>query len=451
MLEHDLTGKISGFLDRHMVIPLLDFCSSQEMEGLYDKKDLLKAKYDLISNTNMIDYLTEIHAELHGTDLPEELVNKRDMVQSALLGLSEDCEQLLTLIHNEELVAQLIEAGNFTMSYLESEYEISEESVDIMYEYGKFCFDLGSYEVTAKTMSVYRLLKNGTNPIREFFALWGKLASEILLRQWDAAMEDINLLKDIIDSPTRNIELNPLHQLQQRTWLIHWSLFVFFNTENKNYSIIDLLFNEKYLNSIQTNCPHILRYLTMAVITNKRRNRNTMRDLIKVIQQESYNYSDPITEFVQCLYVNFDFEGAQGMLQKCEDTLSRDFFLSHIKHEFLECARLTIFETYCRIHQVIDIDMLATKLNMERNEAEKWVVNLIRNARLDAKINSQENQVVMGVTVPSVYEQVIESTKSLSIRASLLAQNCERVAMGGGYTRGDDDRRGRRGRAKRVN
>ena len=33
--------------------------------------------------------------------------------------------------------------------------------------------------------------------------------------------------------------------------------------------------------------------------------------------------------------------------------------------------------------------MLAEKLNMTPEDAERWIVNLIRNARLDAKIDSQ--------------------------------------------------------------
>lgn len=37
-----------------------------------------------------------------------------------------------------------------------------------------------------------------------------------------------------------------------------------------------------------------------------------------VIYQESYNYRDPITELVECLYVNFDFDGAQVKLRKCD-------------------------------------------------------------------------------------------------------------------------------------
>ena len=33
--------------------------------------------------------------------------------------------------------------------------------------------------------------------------------------------------------------------------------------------------------------------------------------------------------------------------------------------------------------------MLAEKLNMTPEEAERWIVNLIRNAKLDAKIDSK--------------------------------------------------------------
>ena len=61
---------------------------------------------------------------------------------------------------------------------------------------------------------------------------------------------------------------------------------------------------------------------------------------------------------------------------------------------------------YCRIHQCIDINMLATKLNMDHEAAERWIVNLIRNARLDAKIDSVKSHVLMGNSNPSVYQQV---------------------------------------------
>jgi len=101
-------------------------------------------------------------------------------------------------------------------------------------------------------------------------------------------------------------------------------------------------------------CPHILRYLATAVIINRSR-RNALKDLVKVIQQESYTYRDPITEFIEHLYVNFDFDGARQKLHECQTVLLSDFFLIACIDEFVENARLMIFETFCRIHQCISI------------------------------------------------------------------------------------------------
>ena len=36
-----------------------------------------------------------------------------------------------------------------------------------------------------------------------------------------------------------------LVQLQQRTWLMHWALFVFFNHEHGRNAIIDLFMQER--------------------------------------------------------------------------------------------------------------------------------------------------------------------------------------------------------------
>ena len=46
--------------------------------------------------------------------------------------------------------------------------------------------------------------------------------------------------------------------------------------------------------------------------------------------------------------------------------------------------------TECHWNDVlVNYSMLAEKLNMAPEEAERWIVNLIRNARLDAKIDSK--------------------------------------------------------------
>lgn len=70
--------------------------------------------------------------------------------------------------------------------------------------------------------------------------------------------------------------------------------------------------------------------------------------------------------------------------------------------------------------------MLAEKLNMNPEEAECWIVNLIRNARLDAKIDSKLGHVVMGTQPLSPYQQVLEKIDTLSVRSEALQQLIER-------------------------
>lgn len=233
-----------------------------------------------------------------------------------------------------------------------------------------------------------------------------------------------------------NYNYSNIEALQQRTWLIHWSVFIFVNHAKGRDAIIEMfLYKPLYLNAIQTMCPHILRYLAAAVVINPGR-RNALKDLIKVIQQESYTYRDPITEFLEHLLVNFDFEGARLKLHECQTVINNDFFITIWMNEFIENARLMIFETFCRIHQCITISMLAEKLNMEPAEAECWIVNLIRNARLDAKIDSKLGHVVMGTQPLSPYQQLVEKIDSLSVRSETLTNLVERKQAKLSYAEG---------------
>jgi hypothetical protein len=54
---------------------------------------------------------------------------------------------------------------------------------------------------------------------------------------------------------------------------------------------------------------------------------------------------------------------------------------------------------------------LSTRLGLNQDEGEKWIVNLIRDTRVDAKIDYKEGTVIMNHPPQSVYQQVIEKTK----------------------------------------
>merc|ERR1719183_1163322 len=200
--------------------------------------------------------------------------------------------------------------------------------------------------------------------------------------------------------------MTALEALKQRTWLLHWSLFVFWNDSAKGLeNMVSLFLTERYLQAITTVAPHLLRYLTAAVLLVKRRvakqsssenrsssgldSRRLLKDLIRTIGH--CDYTDPIVEFVDCLCVKFDFDGAQEKLAECRHLLETDFFLCKQTALFMEEARVFVFENYCRIHNKVDLSTLGQKLAMDEQAAERWIVDLIRNASLDAKIDLIRN------------------------------------------------------------
>ena len=429
---------------------------------VYDEKQVLQAQLDLLKKTKLVDLVMDKYKALHKTDdVPADIKDLRQNVVLQLKELKADCKPLLTVIEDPALAkvksekagegkestkAAQEKAFKDALMQLCEKNSIEDGHVDSLYKYAKLHYECGNYGLVegsdkmgaGEFLPIVRILcKEMTgNADSALAALWGKLATGILLEKWDETCDDIKELRDFIDNKQFR---DPLQQLQQRSWILHWALFVYLKPdtvshptmkseqfkEKLNDEVIDLFFSPPYLQTVQTNCPWMLRYMATAVITNPRR-RNVLKDLVRVIQQEHNTYSDPITEFVECLLVRFDFDSAQERLQQCEQLLATDYFIMGLKAAFIENARLFIFETYCRIHQCIDITMLADKLNMKQEEAELWIVNLIRNARLDAKIDSEKHHVIMGSTKPTVYQQVTTKTKALCFRSYVLAGNFQK-------------------------
>jgi len=426
MAEYDLTAKLSRFFDLHLIIPLLEFF---EQRRIYDEPSLAEAKRQVVLKTNMIDTAIETYPE---DSVPQELLKRRDEVLKERDVLKAKCDPVVEILERDD-VKELMDSardreGNSKLyEYIEKEYNFKPEMLDVLYRYAKFQYECGNYSAASVCLYYYRNVVPHGDP-NYLNALYGKLASEILCQEFNHAKDDLIKLRAYIDSDPFDTELE---LLQHRSWLLHWSLFVFFNLPKGRDDLIELFLNSQpYLNTIQIACPHLLRYVSVSVVTCKSKQKNTLKDLMRVIDVERNSYRDPVTDFLSCLYLDFDFDEAQKKLRECEDVLLNDFFLTGLLDDFRENARLLIFEMFCRIHQCIGLDMLANRLNMDRADAERWIVDLIRNYRIEgAKIDSQSGQVVMTAKPISVHEQVMENTKRLTFRAQQAALQLEKLQL----------------------
>merc|ERR1712004_512794 len=273
---------------------------------------------------------------------------------------------------------------------LKERYNFQDSDLDTIFTRAMKKYAVGDYEETSDTLYIFAQLAPYEHP-KHLSAIWGKLASEIFQEAYSSALEDVNHLKESIDKANANKD--PLSLLQWRTWLLHWSLFVFFTEDSKNpkggcsksSDIVNLFLNtEEYRNAIETICPWMLRYLAVVIVTSKNLDQKNYKQLIRLIDQEHYNYSDPITDFLLCFNVHYDFDEAQVKLQQSERVLKSDYFLHQYAHE------------------------------------------LIRNARLHAKIDSENGNIIMGSEPEVPHNTIIRKTSMLNVTSQMLMRNIEK-------------------------
>ncbi|KAG1750764.1 eIF3 subunit 6 N terminal domain-containing protein [Suillus lakei] len=418
MAEYDLSKTIIPYLDRHLAFPLLAHLVET---SLFPVEQVQAAQYELAKGTNMLDYAVSLFEQLQpDEEIPEEFSGKRERAVSTNERLQLEAQAVLDVIENPDVAQALRQDKNQNLQYLKDNYNLTLEQITALYNFGQFQYTYGNYSGAADYLYHFRVLS--TDNDLNTSAHWGKLASDILTGKWETALEELNTLRDV----RHPAEPAALTQLHSRTWLVHWSLFVYFNHPQGRTLLLETFLSPTYLNTIQTSCPWILRYIATAAILSRKsaaggtaassRVRHSIREIVKVIQTEEYPISG------SQLYVEFDFEAAQRELTLADRVVGDDFFLGEFREEFLDNARYLISEAYCRIHQRIDIGDLSERLNLSRDEGEKWIVNLIRETRMgaEAKIDLEKNVIEIHRSPLPVYQSVIEKTRGLAFRTQAL-------------------------------
>lgn len=105
-------------------------------------------------------------------------------------------------------------------------------------------------------------------------------------------------------------------------------------------------------------CPHLIRYLAAALLLSKNSQKYgnfNLSSFTSLLQRETCEYSDSLTEFIRMVLINFDFKEAQGLIRKVREDLQNDFFLSQKVDIIVQSAQTILFEEYCKIHSLVEI------------------------------------------------------------------------------------------------
>ena len=188
----DLTPRLAACLDKHMVLPLLDFLSEKKM---YDQKELLAAKIELASKTKMVDFHAGEYKSLHGKE-PADVEAHKAAVYAELQASQSAVGPLLAILNDENhLAEELVKEERFNPIELDKSHGVSAQNIDALYTFAKLNFDCGRYRDSADYLYYYRLLTRADQPEeveKNYQALWGKLASEILMVSLTACVSHVD-------------------------------------------------------------------------------------------------------------------------------------------------------------------------------------------------------------------------------------------------------------------
>jgi len=437
----NLTQAMAPFLDNQQMFHLLEFQANHVSPPIFKIEAIKNKQLEIVKTTKMEDLAWTLEKQLRSlpedTAMPQANQEKKDQNCRKLELLEAKYEDVKQKFSEE--AQEQIDSGRdnrMLWNILKERFDFKDEDLSTLFNYGKAQYDGGEYEESGMALGIYSMVAPYEHN-KHFDAVWGQFSVAIMQQitfeeegNWDTAIEHLNLLKETIDKSTTSTD--PLKVLNWRAWLLHWSLFCYFNKSTKlagkggnkkTAAIIDLFLNQdEYRNAIETLCPWLLRYLAVVIVTgrNVEKKAKTLRQLIQLIKQEQYNFSDPVVDFLHCLENQYDFEAAQVKLKQSEQVLRSDYFLHDYAEDYTEQGRTLMFEMFCKIHQKIKIDTIAEKLSMTQEDAELWIVELIRNARLDAKIDSENGTIIMGNDPAVPYQQIIMRTQNLNVATQYL-------------------------------
>ena len=148
---------------------------------------------DVLNKTNMCDFAADVHKEVNGGEPTVEMKAKRAAAIEAHGTLSAAAAKAVKFASDVVAVNQLSRDKTFNVKFAKENHGIEAEDVEALFKFAKFQYECGDYVAAAAHLGVVQLLS--TDAARCESALWGKYAADILTRNWQGALDDMNRLR----------------------------------------------------------------------------------------------------------------------------------------------------------------------------------------------------------------------------------------------------------------
>jgi len=163
--QTNILPKLLPHLDRHLVFPLIEFLE-EGAEGDESQAELIKLKFELLRQTNMIDFVGSLDAQIHGlTEKPQKYDEQRQQVLQRRGELQEECHVIQDLLSNENVVNNLRSDKVANLNYLKENHGVTPEMVNTLYDFGHYQYSCGDYHGASDTLYQFRILVNNSSSI----------------------------------------------------------------------------------------------------------------------------------------------------------------------------------------------------------------------------------------------------------------------------------------------
>ncbi|CAD7959900.1 unnamed protein product [Amoebophrya sp. A25] len=459
---YDLTPKLAPFLDAHLLLMIMQ---SLKSEQIYPEETITAEMVRVVRDrTELISFLQDLDPQNDHTD----------RLRASADRVVEEKKEIHPLLRHLEHLETVKEAGAEPtsgestdsssgilncQSFKELEnMGVNRNHLELYYKWCVSLWKAGIYDKSLENLNHYQTLMTkimvkdlemseqmGAELAEEKKKLnqrilsvkWGLLAGYLVKQEnYPEAAQQILSIDEFLEEATT---MTKKEVLVQRTWLQHWMLFVLFKSGDLESTsinsaitrVVELFLSEKYLALMSLMCPYLLRYAGGLFLMNKKL-KGMLKDLVHVLAQDRESYSDPLTDFLLALHQDMDFDRAKEALEATQKLCASDYFLKNNLESILSNARLSIFSIYCRIHESVDIGVIAEKMGLDPPRAEAWIVSLIQQGSLSNACIDSDGKGNSSVFFPKeesdVYTQVVEKTNNVAFRLYLLQVNADGIA-----------------------
>eukprot|EP00331_Platyophrya_macrostoma_P032868 CAMPEP_0176439124 /NCGR_PEP_ID=MMETSP0127-20121128/19744_1 /TAXON_ID=938130 /ORGANISM="Platyophrya macrostoma, Strain WH" /LENGTH=447 /DNA_ID=CAMNT_0017823309 /DNA_START=22 /DNA_END=1365 /DNA_ORIENTATION=+ len=435
--------KILHFVDPHLALLIIEH---YEQSNFFPKQLIHNEKIAVLSKTKSYDlFVEEVEKTPKDGAAKEHIERLTKDAHAAKESISKNLDKYYTI--SEEFVKPILEdvekytnleKEKFQKTAIQAAYDpnaLRKEVLVAALRFARLNFDIGQYQVTQKILNcLVNLLEDDVYLVD---ALWGKLASDLVLESYADVNETIKNLKTKIEDS--KLQGGTMQLLAVRVQLLHTALFAYLHpksAETEFDQLVEVFTSEKLFAAIPIGGPHLLRYLISALLLlkNNPKGKNTfnLNTIATYLPTLSTSYRESLTDFIKEVLLDFDFTKAAASLKKVKKELESDYFLGKRADQIVSNAQTLFFETYCKVYKRVDLKFVAEFLEVPLEEAEVWIVNLIRVLNMEAKLDLEKGSLTLTTTSKNLYETILQRTRDAIPRTNILINSVNRILKGEG-------------------